>query len=544
MSATRATSTSERSSTSERYRRFKAPLENGQMFSVPPWHSVSELLQSNQKIRESRSVDIQGRSLLDLSAEARQAIIAAAFSFTRKYADVDLHGEPSPLILTGHQPEFVHPGVWLKDFAAARIARQANGTAISLIIDSDLCRVPSIRVPTGDVEQPRVESVAYDRLIDPVPFEERPIVDRATWDSFGSRVSKTISPLISAPLIQQWWNEHTPACDSSNLGQAIARARHGLELQWGSQSLCLPQSQICQTNSFRWFAVHLLDHAERFRNAYNGALAEYRREHKLRNHAQPTPDLAESEGWIETPFWLWTSADPRRRALFVQRKSQEIVLSDRSGLERSLPLTSEGEPTSAIEQLVEWESQGIKIRTRALLTTMYARLVLADLFIHGIGGAKYDQVTDLICEQFFGFPPASYLTLSGTLRLPIEHRSVSRAEERQLRQELRDLDYHPEIAAAKLTLSSENQAKVEATIAQKSSWVRTPKTPANASQRHQQIVAANEALQKWLTSRHSDLDRKLAETTRDLRGNRVLESREYPFCLFPQESIRSFLLDF
>ncbi len=531
-------------STSERFLRFKAPEENGQILSMPLWHTVGELLLSNQKVRASQLVDIQGRSLLDLSAEARQAILAAALVYTSTYADVDLHSEPSPLVLTGHQPELVHPGVWLKDFAAAKIASQTNGTAISLIIDSDLCRVPSIHVPTGDVEQPRVESIAYDRLTDPVPLEERPIVDRSTWDSFGSRVSKTISPFVSQPLILQWWQEHTPACDSSNLGQAIARARHGLELQWGSRSLCLPQSHVCQTSSFRLFAIHLLDHAERFRNAYNGALADYRREHKLRNHAQPTPDLAQVEGWIETPFWIWTTTDPRRRALYVRRKSQELVLSDRSGFERSLRLTSEGEPAPAIEQLAEWESQGIKIRTRALLTTMYARLVLADLFIHGIGGAKYDQVTDLICEQFFGFPPASYLTLSGTLRLPIEHRSVSPAEERQLRQELRNLAYHPEISAAKLTLSTKEQAKVEASIAQKSSWVQTPKTSANAAQRHQQIVAANEALQKWLTSRHSDLDRKLAETTRDLRGNRVLESREYPFCLFPQESIRSFLLDF
>jgi len=538
MSATGATSTS------ERYQRFKAPLENGQILSVPQWHSVGELLAANQKVRTSQSVDIQGRSLLDLSAEARQAILTAALLFTRAYADVDQQSEPSPLILTGHQPELVHPGVWLKDFAAARIASQTSGTAISLIIDSDLCRMPSIRVPTGDVEQPRVESVAYDRLTDPVPLEERSIVDRATWDSFGSRVCKSISPLVSAPLIQQWWQEFTPACDSSNLGQAIARARHGLELQWGNRSLCLPQSQVCQTNSFRWFAVHLLDHAERFRNAYNGALAEYRREHKLRNHAQPTPDLAESEGWIETPFWIWTSTDPRRRALFVQRKSQELVFSDRSGFERSLRLPSEGEPTAAIEQLADWETQGIKIRTRALLTTMYARLVLADLFIHGIGGAKYDQVTDLICEKFFGFSPASYLTLSGTLRLPIEHQSVSPAEERQLRQELRDLVYHPEIAAAKLTLGTEEQAKVEAALAQKSAWAQTPKTPENAAQRHQQIVAANKSLQKWLTSRRLELNRRLAKTTQCLRGNQVLESREYPFCLFPQESIRSFLLDF
>ena len=49
--------------------------------------------------------------------------------------------------------------------------------------------------------------------------------------------------------------------------------------------------------------------------------------------------------------------------------------------------------------------QGLRLRPRALVTTMYARLMLADLFLHGIGGAKYDQLTDLIIRQFFDVQP-------------------------------------------------------------------------------------------------------------------------------------------
>jgi len=531
-------------STIERYRRYSAPAEDGQMLCVPPWHAVDQLLESNQAVRASQSADIQGRSLQDLSAEARQSTKSAALAYTREYADVEPYDAESPLIVTGHQPELVHAGVWLKDFAASKIASQASGTALSLLIDSDLCRTPSIRVPTGNSEQPRVESIAYDRMTEPIPLEERTILDRATWDSFGSRVSKTIRPLVASPLLTDWWPEHVLSCDSSNLGQAIAQARHRLELQWGNRSLCLPQSQICQTNSFRWFAAHLLANASQFRSAYNGALTEYRHEHRLRNHAQPTPNLVESEGLIETPFWIWTARDPRRRGLFVQQKSDELLLTDRVGFERSLPLSPDAEAMPAVERLADWESQGIKIRTRALITTMFARLVLADLFIHGIGGAKYDQVTDVICEQFFGFSPAAYLTLSGTLRLPIEHQSVTPAQERQLRQELREISYHPETKTERLALNPEEQRKVDAARAQKNSWVQTPKTRDNAAERHRQIVTANRALQKWLISRRAELDDQLATTARQIMATRVLESREYPFCLFPQDSIRKFLLDF
>ncbi|NOY28862.1 MAG: hypothetical protein GXP28_01425, partial [Planctomycetes bacterium] len=511
----------------EQYQRYSAPEQDGQVLSVPPWNAVGQLLESNQAVRASQSADIQGRSLRDLSAEARQSTRSAALAYTRAYADVDSPGAESPLVLTGHQPELVHPGVWLKDFATSRIAGQARGTALSLIIDSDLCRSPSIRVPTGTSSDPRVESVAYDRWIDPIPLEQRTILDRASWDSFGSRVSKTIRPLVSSPLIAEWWPEQALSWEASNLGQAIARARHRLELQWGNRSLCLPQSQVCQTDPFRWFAVHLLANALRFRRAYNGALAEYRREHRLRNHAQPTPNLAEIEGWTETPFWIWTSEDPRRRGLFVQQKSDELFLTDRAGFERSLPLSPDAGAIPAIEKMADWESLGIKIRSRALITTMYARLVLADLFIHGIGGAKYDQVTDVICEQFFGFSPAAYLTLSGTLRLPIEHPSVAPTREQQLRQELREFSYHPETKTARLALGPEEQAKVDVAIAQKNSWVQTPKTRANAAERHRKIVEANRALQEWLTPRRAELDRQLATTARQIKTNRVLKSREY-----------------
>ena len=39
------------------------------------------------------------------------------------------------------------------------------------------------------------------------------------------------------------------------------------------------------------------------------------------------------------------------------------------------------------------QTRGIKLRSRALTTTMFVRLFLADAFLHGIGGAKYDEVT-------------------------------------------------------------------------------------------------------------------------------------------------------
>ena len=57
---------------------------------------------------------------------------------------------------------------------------------------------------------------------------------------------------------------------------------------------------------------------------------------------------------------------------------------------------------------------------RGPMTTMYLRFYLSDLFIHGIGGAKYDELTDEIIRRFFGIEPPRYLTATATIRLPID----------------------------------------------------------------------------------------------------------------------------
>jgi hypothetical protein len=318
----------------------------------------------------------------------------------------------------------------------------------------------------------------------------------------------------------------------------MARARHGLEHRWGNRSLEIPQSSICQTSSFQRFALHLFANATKFRVEYNQGLSIYRQAHGLRNAAQPLPDLEEAEGWTETPFWIWAKDAPSRRAVYVQSETTGIRLSDRLQWQDRLPLDT----AAALETLTGWEKLGIKIRSRALTTTLYTRLLLADTFIHGIGGAKYDQVTDLLCQRFFGIQLPPFLTMSGTLRLPIAHNSVPATRVAGLRQSLRKLRYHPETLISQLASDPSKQAAVLAE--QKRRWVQTAKTPTNAAQRHAQIEAANSGLRSLLHAQRTALELQLSLTLAQTRSNQMLESREFPFCLFPPQHLKDFLLDF
>ena len=175
---------------------------------------------------------------------------------------------------------------------------------------------------------------------------------------------------------------------------------------------------------------------------------------------------------------------------------------------------------------------------------MFARLLLADLFIHGIGGAKYDHVTDAISLRFFGVLPPAYMTLSGTLRLPTGAEQVDPDRRGAIIQERRQLRYHAERVVDWMNIPPESRDEVQDMIDRKQSSIRMPKTKKNARARHEAIARANAALQPWLESQHQSLRQESIDYQRRIRANRVLQSREYAYCLFSQDRLKHFLLDF
>jgi hypothetical protein len=531
------------------FRRLRAPQEDGQKLIEPPWPELSAVVADNRLRLAASDVDVQGRTVRDLALTARRTLIKQAIEYTSRYRDVPdrFRNAPAgaPLILSGHQPQLFHAGVWYKNFVLGGLARNLDGMGVHLLIDSDLCRSVSIRVPTGPLKRPRVEAVPYDAAGPEVPYEERPIRDNAALASFPKRVASLIEPFVPNPLVESLWPlalERNPG--QTNLGLRLAQGRHALEQTWRNDTLELPQSAVCQLPEFAWFVCNVLANLPRFWSAHNDALTTYRGAHRLRNRAQPVPNLAETEGWLEAPFWIWSGSDPRRRPLFARQSGEEIVITDRESYTLAVPLSADRDAALAVEKLLELPASGIKIRTRALATTLFARLLLSDLFLHGIGGAKYDQVTDEIARQFFGFELPQFATVSATLRLPIAYQREKPGDENQLRQQTRELLYHPErLTGANGPLPPEESQAVANLIETKLHWVHTPKTRDNARQRHLAITRANQDLQPFLTKMRSRVEREREELAEHKRASSILASREYSFCLQPRHHFERLLLD-
>ncbi len=524
---------------------LRAPSEDGAAVIAPPPGALDRVLAENGAIRERWRYDVQGRSLAELAREARAELLDAAHAYTRQYRDAPVPSDAATaeIFLAGHQPELFHPGVWLKNFALGTLARSWGAVAVNLLIDNDTVKGTSLKVPTGDAEAPRLVSVPFDRAGAPVPYEERPIADAELFHSFGSRAADAVRSLVPDPMVARFWPLVCRRASAlGNLGLSLAQARHIQEGRWGLETLEVPQSRVCAARSFRWFAVHLLAQLPRFRREYNEAVAHYRRRHGVRSAAHPFPELAKKDGWLEAPFWVWTTANPRRRPLFAAHRQGGVVISDGESVEVELPVTPDGDAAAAVERLGALESSGVRIRSRALTTTLWGRLALSDLFVHGIGGAKYDEVTDRLFERFLGLAAPRLMVVSGTLLLPVRAPDASPDEQRELKQRLWQLRHHPECFLQEPTRDEPGACgEAERWIAEKRRWIETPQTPENARRRCRAIREINQALQPCVSGQRVRAAERLHALDRASEAARVLRWREYSFCLHPEDSLRHFL---
>ena len=521
--------------------RFRAPTAREKTLQVPHLSQARSLWSDNRHLLniDAAHVVISNVLLPEMRRTAQLELLAMAREHTRQYLPEHPLAKQSPvdrrtpeeqvspsLIVSGHQPELFHPGVWYKNFALDSIAQQTGSVGINLIIDNDLCATAGVHVPSGRIDDPQSAYVPYDTVADAVPWEDRPVINETLFQSFGSRLAEALVEGAPAPLAASIWNDVDQLpLETLNLGERLAALRHRCEFHAGLRTLEVPLSRVCETESFARFAASLLNDAARFQRLHNVALDEYRKANRLRSKTHPVPDLALDGDWVETPFWIWTAEQPQRRHLFVRFNGGQVTLSNRVDL--SFEIGRDDLP----EWLANASNDGLRIRSRALITTMYARLMLSALFLHGIGGAKYDELTDLLISRFFEITPPKFMVLSATVHLPVASPNVDAVDLTHLRQLLRSLQYHPE----RFLESQGNLApEAERLIRVKRDLLKAMPTSGSKRDWHRQIVAVNEQMQPLLRERAYELQAELERLQRDLHIKQILASREITFVAYPR----------
>jgi hypothetical protein len=354
---------------------------------------------------------------------------------------------------------------------------------------------------------------------------------------------KRRSPRCLEPLLREFWSEVLrQAGRTPLLGERLTAARRTVEQRWGCQNLELPISRLCDTEPFAWFACHLLAELAAFHELHNHEVHDYRRRHGLRSRSHPVPDLAAEGDWLEAPFWAWQAGQTRRGRLFVRRLADRLQLRAGQALWPSLPLPAGKDFSPMVRGWLDLSRAGFKVRSRALTNTLYARLFLADLFIHGIGGGKYDELTDRLIAGFFRREPPAFLVLSATLLLPLPCYPATPAQWTRLNRQVRDLHWNPQ---RHLDEADPANGRARELSKQKQQWISRSAT--DRQQRRERFLALRrltEELRRYVIGREQQLHEELHQCEEELEANRILTRRDYAFCLYPETQLRPFCTRF
>jgi len=516
-------------------RELRAPTQSATALVEPNGKELLRLVSANAIYLAETSATIGNIPLADLRQLARSDFAEQARQFTSHYRDIPPNGSSGPLVVTGHQPALYHPGVWFKNFLAHQLAKEVAGTAINVIIDNDVAGSPSITGLSGNADSPRPSRIAYDHPGARLPWEMTRIQSEQTFRQFPAAVRRQMGDLVEANLIDKLWPAVLAAYESGKpLGLAFSQGRNCLEADAGLNVLDLPLSLVCQRPWFLECIASILRDAESFREVYNRCVVAYRQRHRLRSTSHPVPLLEQDGTNIEVPYWVWTETNPQRRPLWVNRRGQTLNLNDQQGLSVSL------DDASLIDGLRQLRDRGIFVRTRALTTTMFLRLVASDLFIHGIGGSKYDEVTDEIIRQYLQVEPPKYATATATVRLPIELSGWAKDDLLSVNHSLRDGQFNPDRIAATLHNATPRQIEL---LRQKDELLANIPPLLDKPQWHARIMEVNRKLRDTIAPQLDHLLKRKHEIERCLAADRLRSSREYSTTLFSYETLSNLLLD-
>ncbi|MGB1816642.1 MAG: hypothetical protein ACPHJ3_14885 [Rubripirellula sp.] len=515
------------------FREYRAPREHGEAFVEPSLDQASRVLQANRRMLSKQQL------FATIRHQARRQLIGDALRYTSVYRTPDwLAGQSvdelldRPIVMAGHQPVLFHPGVWFKNFALSHVAQQTGALAFNLVVDNDVASGCSIRIPTlaAQTSQASYVSVPFDDAGGGVPYEQTTIQNREVFEQFAGRVKKTVAPVEQEPCVDRLWQHARAAIERCGVaGCAMAQARHGLEGELGLKTLELPLGVVCRTTAFAEFVLAILSELPRFHRCYNGAANQYRSEHGIRSTAHPVPNLDEQDGWFEAPLWIYGNQSPARRPVWVRLRDDQLLISDRAEREIEIDIRF---PKLAAEKLSSMITPEFKLRPRALLTTMYARLILSDLFIHGIGGAKYDQLGDRIIHSFFMVDPPEFMVMSATVKLPSDQSSDNAIRVSQLKRELRDTRFQPERFAEVAELDG-------SLIERKKQLLENQPAPNARGDWHREITEITRTLAACLDGERSRLAAELVTARRQASSDAILSSREHPFCVFSLQYLQN-----
>lgn len=489
---------------------LSAPGGERELLAVPPLSEYGRIIEANRAL--ARGIDIAGTPLPALAAQARREAVGAALDYTRGLGlDPGPAPDPEgPIIGSGHQPVVFHPGLAVKACALARLARAGNGV-IFFSVDCDEFKESQPPVPA--VENGRLAK----RRADLFPQEGKAIFETAAVEPAARLLERlgrvrdelSVEPRLAEPAraLSRYLDKiGVEGLDGMDFTARAVFMRRKWLAERADRLPELPVSRLCAGGPFTAFSRDILQNIERFTGIYNGQLARYRKERKLRYKANPFPDLDETNGLFEAPFWVIGGLGREKLYVRPAGDGKVFLFGARTG-------------QFGFEDI---ERGKVGIRPRAITLSIFLRLFVCDLFIHGVGGSKYDIVTDRIIEEYYGIDAPAYSCMSASVWIGVPA-ADPRERMDKIRERLRWLDSHPEKSAA-------TDPQFASLAAEKASLLEAIRAPgADKKKLGGRISELNEAMGEFLKPEKESLMRELEELEKKEEERVAAQARDYPY---------------
>jgi hypothetical protein len=538
---------------------FTIPKNNREIFIKPAYEDIPGLIDLNKERFRSYGFDINGIPFSEFRERVRSETLKKAGEYTEGIKSFcsrlniagtenlpcidDTYKSGRNIIATGHSPILAHPGVMIKHGLVNSIAKKVKAIGINIVVDNDACHddclnIPDINGPDSSVE--RVEFLPSPYNLYNLAFEDIRYTDSTQLTAFKESVLKVLHSPDMKKTFEDFMNP-VISLSKETLGftDLFTCARHAFLLKFGIGNLEVPVSLISETEPFLNFFLCITANARSFVNIYNAKLAEYRRLKKISSRANPLPDLMEKGYVVELPFWIWSEGESRKSlyASVADNRRISIICEDKIvdyfdfGGDDNLSCNL-SENISRLRDLI---SKGIKIRPKAIVNTMYSRVFFSDLFIHGIGGAKYDLITDEIIREFFGVEPPAYATVSATLHLPYKPFNISSDDVTALKHTIKDMGYNPDKYASGEVMEDSGMMSM---VSEKRELI--DKEAHNSEEKHrafERLKELNDLMKEKIRPLIEEREKELEDLEKKLMYNSIVTNREYPFCIYPESML-------
>ena len=465
----------------------------------PPYGEWSEILSANLSMLEgvNQLARQEIRSEVFVKAQRYTAeLVIRALKSGIQIAPIPNDDRPdSAVIMTGHQPIIYHSGLLIKEQLLVQAADNLSAIPVNVIIDTDAGDAGKVTWPVirnGELAIQQGSLVRGEGAL----FIEQQVAAKPQLIELFSRIRDDLreAKLDKAARSVEQVEKLYLALAGEPISVANSIVRRSIT---GHLPLEIPLSVISALPAVQRWLLAIVKDGARCAATYNQTLDAYRLSHKIKNGANPFPNMKIEGDTIELPLWRINRAG-----------RYPIVLKG-------------GEPFEL--------ANGETLAPRGGIVTLLLRGYCSELFIHGLGGARYDLFVDEFALRYLRDSLPRFVVASRTRHLfPEKVEEISQALE--LKQHFKEIVSHTEKFLGQGLFSSEEEQGLLFRISERRELLGVLHAASSDAERSVAAKQLNE-LNKGVkaTLEQSSLYRRVHNHGVDERSLQLWSYREFPY---------------